>query len=268
MAGPTEGAPIWADAMFTDMEGAKTFYGDVLGWTFGEEASDYGNYTQAYADGKAVAAIVPPMPSEGGEAPPSAWCLYLSSSDVEAAARKVRENGGEVLMGPMAVDDFGSMLIARDPGGVTFGVWQPGTHRGFEAQAVPGAYCWAEVYTRDAAKTDAFFPAVFPYGVQRVASEEMDFKVFRLGDDAVLGRMRMGEEFPPDIPPFISVYFTVEDVDAAIGRATTHGAKVLYGPMDSPFGRFAGLLDPQGAVFSLIDVTRTAGEMPQLVPES
>ncbi|MEU3445692.1 VOC family protein [Streptomyces thermolilacinus] len=268
MAGPTEGTPIWADAMFTDIEGAKAFYGDVLGWTFGEEATDYGNYTQAYADGKAVAAVVPPMPDQGGETPHSAWCLYLATDDVEETARKVRDSGGEVLMGPMAVGEFGSMLIARDPGGVTFGAWQPGTHRGFEARSVPGAYAWAEIYTRDAAKADAFFPAVFPYTVKRMPDEHIDFKVLQVADHPVLGRMKMGEEYPPETPPFISVYFAVEDVDAAVGRATTHGAKVVYGPMSSPFGRFAALVDPQGAPFALIDETTTEGEMPELVPDA
>ena len=35
-----------------------------------------------------------------------------------------------------------------------------------------------------------------------------------------------------------------------------------FGPMDSPFGRFAALSDPQGASFTVIDVTTTKGEMP------
>ncbi|WP_374986698.1 VOC family protein [Streptomyces fradiae] len=271
---PDEGVPVWVDAMFTDLEGAKRFYGDVLGWTYGEEATEYGDYTQAYADGKAVAAIVPPMPGQGGGdgggggAPRSAWCLYLASPDVEATARKVREGGGEVVMGPMAVGEFGKTLVARDPGGVVFGAWQPGTHRGFEARAVPGAYCWAEVTTRDADAADAFFPAVFPYAMKRMPDEHVDFKVFEVAGEPVLGRMRMDEGFPPEVPPYISVYFTVDDVDAAIGRATTHGAKVVFGPVDSPFGRFAALVDPQGAPFSLIDVTRMEGEMPELTPES
>ncbi|CAM5689284.1 FAD-dependent monooxygenase [Streptomyces violaceorubidus] len=43
MAVQPEGAPCWADAMFSDVEGAKTFYGDVLGWTFGESSSEFGN---------------------------------------------------------------------------------------------------------------------------------------------------------------------------------------------------------------------------------
>src|ERR1051325_10535966 len=33
MAVRPEGAPCWADAMFSDLEGAKRFYGEVLGWT-------------------------------------------------------------------------------------------------------------------------------------------------------------------------------------------------------------------------------------------
>lgn len=63
MAVEPEGTPCWADAMFTDVEGAKSFYGDVLGWTFGESSSEFGNYTQAYANGKAVAAVVPRCPA-------------------------------------------------------------------------------------------------------------------------------------------------------------------------------------------------------------
>ena len=93
--------------MFGDIEGAKRFYGDVLGWTFGESSSEYGNYTQAYAGGKAVAAVVPPMPGQEGQ---SAWCLYFASSDVHATGARIREHGGELLMDPMQVGDFGSQL--------------------------------------------------------------------------------------------------------------------------------------------------------------
>lgn len=90
MAALPEGTPCWADAMFSDVEGAKSFYGDVLGWTFGEAQSEYGNYTQAYVNGKAVAAVVPPMPGAEGQ---SAWCLYLASPDAAATAAKIRDKG-------------------------------------------------------------------------------------------------------------------------------------------------------------------------------
>ncbi|MHB9864071.1 VOC family protein [Streptomyces sp. YIM S03343] len=261
MAVQPEGTPCWADAMFTDVEGAKRFYGDVLGWTFGEASSEYGNYTQAYVDGKAVAAVVPPMPGQEGE---SQWCLYFATADAATTAAGIRANGGEVLMEPMQVGDFGTMCLARDPGGVVFGLWQAGVHEGFEAVGVPGAYAWAEIYTREPGKSDTFFPAVFSYRAKQIQDDNVDFRVFDVGGDAILGRMAMTEEFPAEVPPYINVYFNVPDVDEAVAKATKLGGTVKFGPMDSPFGRFAALADPQGANFSVIDVHTTQGEMPQI----
>ncbi|WP_079405415.1 VOC family protein [Streptomyces sp. 3211] len=267
MAEFPEGAPCWVDAMFADVEGAKTFYADVLGWTFGESSSEYGNYTQAYSDGKAVAAVVPPMP--GADAP-SQWCLYFASSDAAATAEKVTANGGEVLMGPMQVGTFGTMLIAKEPSGAVFGVWQPGEHKGFEKIGEAGSYAWAEVFTREPAKADDFLPKVFPYGAQQMDAGDdpetagMDFKVFSAGGSGnpVLGRMKMGDEFPPEIPSYIQIYFGVPDCDEAVSKTQKHGGKLHFGPMDSPFGRFAAVTDPQGAAFAVIDMSTTVGEMP------
>ncbi|MFF4575149.1 VOC family protein [Streptomyces sp. NPDC001410] len=259
MAVQPEGTPCWADAMFTDVEGAKSFYGEVLGWTFGEAASEHGNYTQAYANGKAVAAVVPPVPGQEGQ---SQWCLYFASPDAAATAARIRDNGGEVLMEPMQVGDFGTMCLALEPSGAVFGVWQAGAHEGFEATAVPGAYTWAEVFTRDPDKTDTFLTAVFPYAAKQLEDDGVDFRVFNLGDDTVLGRMRMTDEFPPEVPSYINVYFGVDDCDAAVARATKLGGILRFGPMGSPFGRFAALSDPQGANFSVIDTTTTEGDRP------
>ncbi|GGT28551.1 hydrolase [Streptomyces chromofuscus] len=253
---------MWADAMHSDVEGAKAFYGDVLGWTFGEVETDLGTYSQAYANGKAVAAVVPPMPGQESQAQ---WCLYFASRDVVATAGRIRDRGGQVLMEPVRVGDAGSMCLAGDPTGVVFGVWQPGTHKGFEApMEQPGAYCWAEVFTREPEKSDTFFCAVFPYTAQQMEDDGVDFRIFNLGGNPVLGRMKMTDEFPPEAPHYINVYFTVTDCDDAVARATELGGVLRFGPMDSPFGRFAAISDPQGANFSVIDTTTTVGEMPDL----
>jgi len=259
MAVQPEGSPCWADAMFADVEAAKSFYGDVLGWTFAETSAEFGDYTQAFVDGRAVAAVVPPMPGQEGT---SQWCLYLAAPDAAATAARIRENGGELLMEPMRVGDFGTMCLARDPGGVVFGLWQAGTHEGFGVTAEPGAYCWAEVFTREPEKSDAFFPAVFPYR-SRELEGEMDFRVYDLGERSVLGRMRMTDDFPPEMPPYVNVYFSVADCDEAVARATARGGVLRFGPMDTPFGRFAAISDPQGANFSVIDLARTTGELPR-----
>ncbi len=59
-------------------------------------------------------------------------------------------------------------------------MWQAGTHEGFQATGTPGAYCWAEVFTREPEKSDAFFPAVFPYRSEQLEGE-MDFRLYDLG---------------------------------------------------------------------------------------
>ncbi|MET9147490.1 VOC family protein [Streptomyces sp. NPDC004042] len=256
-----EGTPCWADAMFSDVEAAKTFYGEVLGWTFGESSARFGHYTQAYADGGAAAAVVPPMPGQEGQ---PQWCLYFASPDAEATARRIREHGGEVLLEPMRVGDFGTMCLAREPSGAVFGVWQSGTHEGFGATGVPGAYCWAELFTREPEKADAFLTSVFGYTARRIEDEAIDFSVYDLNGETVLGRMRMTDDFPPQVPSYLNVYFTVADCDAAVSAATRLGGAVRFGPTDTPFGRFAVLADPQGALFSVIDITRAQREKPQV----
>jgi predicted enzyme related to lactoylglutathione lyase len=254
--------------MFTDVEAAKKFYGDVLGWTFGEASSEYGNYTQAYSEGMAVAAVVPPMP---GSDAPSQWCLYLASQNAALTAEKIKAAGGELMMEPMQVGAFGTMAIAKEPSGAVFGVWQPGEHKGFEKLGDAGAYAWAEFFSREPAETDGFLSKVFPYeSLQMEAGDDpdmagMDFKVFSVEGpkDPVLGRMKMGQEFPPEIPSYVQVYFAVPNCDEAVEKAKARGGVLHFGPMDSPFGRFAGLTDPQGAAFAVIDLSTPVGEMPK-----
>ncbi|MEV7285151.1 VOC family protein [Streptomyces sp. NPDC093252] len=261
-----QGTPVWADAMFTDVEGAKNFYAEVLGWTFGEAAAEFGHYTQALADGRATAAVMPTGPGQGGT---SQWCLYLASPDVAATAAAVKAGGGQVLMEPMQVADLGSMCLVSDPGGVVFGVWQAGTHQGFEAsKEQSGAYCWAEVFTRDPEKSDAFFPAVFPYTAQQMDDAEMDFRIYSVQGEPVLGRMRMTDDFPPEVPPYINVYFHTTDCDDTVARAVKLGGVLRFGPVDSPFGRFAALSDPYGANFSVLDTTRLTGDVPGMTDVS
>jgi predicted enzyme related to lactoylglutathione lyase len=94
--------------------------------------------------------------------------------------------------------------------------------------------------------------------------DAIDFRIFDIGDDTVLGRMKMTDDFPPEVPSYVNVYFAVSDCDDAVAKATKLGGVLRFGPMSSPFGRFAALSDPQGANFSVIDLSTTEGEMPKI----
>ena len=55
------------------------------------------------------------------------------------------------------------------------------------------------------------------------------------------------------IPPHWGIYINVDDTDAVVEKARSLGAQVMAEPMDTPPGRMAALVDPQGAAFSVIE---------------
>ncbi|MDT0307418.1 VOC family protein [Streptomyces sp. DSM 44917] len=262
MAGFAEGVPCWTDATVPDVTAGKRFYGELFGWSFAEGQEEYGGYAQAFSDGKAVGALAPQM---AGQDVPPAWTLYFATPNVRAAADRVRGHGGQVLTEPMEVGDLGSMALAADPAGALFGVWQAGRHRGFEKQGEAGAYCWAEIVTRDPEAADAFYPDVFPYEVRQAAGSHGAYKVWKVDGEPVSGRLRMPEGAPARTPSHAEVYFGVEDCDAAAERVDRLGGRVLAEPADSPYGRYAPVVDPQGVAFTVIDPGRTSGQVPELV---
>ncbi len=58
----------------------------------------------------------------------------------------------------------------------------------------------------------------------------------------------------PGVPNHWHVYFAVADADAAAAKATELGGAVVAEPFDMPVGRMAVISDPQGAVFSIIQL--------------
>jgi predicted enzyme related to lactoylglutathione lyase len=259
-SGYTDGEPCWADVTAPDVDAAKSFYGALLGWTFGETGPDFGNYVMCFKDGKSVAGISPPMP--GTENSPPVWSLYLWTSDADATAKRIEQSGGKLLMGPDEVPGFGRFGFALDPTGAAFGVWQPIQHRGSQLFGEPGALGWAEVLTRDPATADAFYRGLFGYEQEQIGDgESFDYTVWNLGGEPVAGRLKMTEQFA-DVPPHWMIYYVVEDADRAVELVTANGGRVNDGPVDSPYGRMASVADPNGAVFSVIDPTRRSGGGP------
>ncbi|WP_344961446.1 VOC family protein [Streptomyces thioluteus] len=261
VAGPRS-APCWADVMLPDVEAGKRFYGGLFGWTFRDAGPEYSSCTEAFRDGRAVAALAPKPDGRM----PTAWCVYFSSTDAAATAGRITEAGGQVVTGPFAVGPFGTMLLAADPGGAVLGVWQAGSHRGFEERGTPGSFAWTEVYTRDAAAVDAFYERVFGLVAHAPGGDATaDYALWTpVGlppgpGDAVGGRAVMGEGFPEVMPAHFLVHFAVADCDAAAETAGRLGGRVRRGPREAPYGRFAVLTDSQGADFAVVEPARAPG---------
>jgi predicted enzyme related to lactoylglutathione lyase len=97
---------------------ARGFYSDLFGWRF-EPMSEDPPYWGIY-NGDRLNGGMMPLPAEA-EAP-SHWLVYFSVSDLEAAAGKIAELDGTVVVAPQEVPG-GRILVARDPQGAHFALW-------------------------------------------------------------------------------------------------------------------------------------------------
>jgi uncharacterized protein len=243
------GVPCWADLTVPDVPAAQAFYAAVLGWSFTDTADEYGGYVIGQVNGVAAGGIGPtPQPGV-----PSAWTLYLASDDVDGTAKQITDAGGTMLLPPGDVGPLGRLCVAADPTGALFGVWQAGEHIGAELHSEPGGITWEDLRTGDPATAMAFYRAVFRYETNPLEGAGPDYSTFHLpGDPAPLGGMGPMFGAPEGTPPHWLVYFGTADVDAALAAAREHGGSQPMEPHDSPYGRMGAVMDPFGAVFTLV----------------
>ena len=245
-----DGVFCWVDLATTDIEGAKAFYGGLFGWEALDVPTDRGiPYTMFQIEGKNVAAAMPLMPDLAAQGVPSYWSSYVKHSDADAVAARVTEAGGTVMMPPMDVMDSGRMLVAQDPSGAAFGVWQPANHIGADLVNIPNTLVWNELQTRDKDGSLAFYSAVFEWGHD---TDPNGYVMFKAGERIQAGMIQMDESWGP-VPPNWSTYFMVEDVDAAVAKVNELGGNVLVPPVDAgEMGRFSVVQDPQGGAFTVM----------------
>ena len=243
------GTPSWVDLTTPDLQGALTFYGDLFGWEFEDAGEEAGHYHQALLRGKRVAGVGPNQP---GSPPMAFWTTYLSGTDVDAHAAAITGAGGQVMFGPLDIFDQGRMLAGRDPTGAMFGIWEPRAHAGAEIVNEHAAFSWNELMTPDLDAAARFYGSVFDYGFEALPEmPDGGYHLLKVGDDVVGGMLGLAGA-DAQLPPYWLTYFSYEDVDAGFGRVRELGGELLSEPHDSPYGRFAPVRDPQGAVFALI----------------
>lgn len=245
------GVPSWIDIGTPDMEGTVAFYSGLFGWECPEGTEDTGFYRVCTLGGRTVAGIGPKQDPNM----PTVWTTYVNVDSADDIAKKVADAGGMVFMPPMDVMDAGRMAIFADPTGAVFGVWQPGQHPGAQVTQEPGSLTWNELVTTDTAAAATFYTAVFGWdaAVQN-PDGPMVYTEWKVNGESVGGMMAKSPDMPAEMPSNWVVYFASGDTDASVAKAKELGASVILEPMDIEPGRMAVLVDPQGAVFSLLQM--------------
>jgi len=122
-AEPGVGDVSWHELYTTDLDAAFAFYRELFGWSEASsmDMGEMGRYLMYGLGGMHMYGGMMKRPSD--EIPPS-WTPYIRVADVDAAAAAVRENGGQVLNGPMEVPGGDRIAQCLDPLGGAFGVHQ------------------------------------------------------------------------------------------------------------------------------------------------
>lgn len=234
--------------MSGDTEQAHKFYDAVFGWH--TEATPMGgpepyplilNGSQPIGGLRTAPAGVP-----------GHWMSYLSVNDVDASHRSALAAGATSLMAPTDFGPVGRGATLCDPTGATFSIWKDNKGDRADVEKTPvGDWHWIELMVADEQKALAFYEKAFGYTHDSMdMGEQGTYYVLKQGDAMRAGLMHSPT---PDVPPTWMPYVAVADCDATAAKAKKLGATIIVEPMDMPqVGRFAALLDAQGAALGFI----------------
>ena len=245
---------IWHDLMTSDVEAAKAFYADVVGWTFSAQMPDY---IVTEAGGKGMGGIMPKP--EHLKAVPPFWSGYIHVADVDAAVAKIKSLGGKIHREPWDVPDVARMAVAADPTGAMFNIMTPIPRAAGSAMppsTALGAVGWNEAHLGDLDKGWDFYSQMFGWTKGQVMPMGAmgDYMLFQIEGKDVGGMMKRQHPLPA---PMWLYYFNVDGIDAAASRITKAGGKIAMGPHQVPGGQWiVSAFDPQGGSFQLLSATK------------
>jgi len=113
------GTVIWNE-LITDNPAAVSFYEQVLGVTTTTVDMGEDKYTMFEVGGQQVGGTMPPQMA----GVPNHWHVYFAVADADAAAAKIKQLGGSVVVEPFDTL-IGKMAVAADPQGAVFSLYQP-----------------------------------------------------------------------------------------------------------------------------------------------
>ncbi len=111
----------WNELITQDVEQARAFYHDCLGWEFDTMPLDSGGAYWVAKD--AEGPICGMYESHGTDfsSMPDQWLSYIEVDDVDTRVAAAREGGAVMFRGPFEVTEVGRIAILREPGGALIG---------------------------------------------------------------------------------------------------------------------------------------------------
>lgn len=238
---------VWFEHLSNDIPAARTFYEKLFGWNTEMMAMPGSDPYPVIHNGETgIGGYAPARPGA-----PTQWMSYLSVQDVDTSYKAALAAGAKSTVAPMDVGQAGRMATIADPTGGVFSLWRGTQGDPPEVETTPpGGWIWNELSTQDEKTALAFYEKVFGFDHDAMQMPEGTYYVLKQGGK---GRAGLWKAAHASIPTMWMPYVCVADTDAIAEQAKQLGADVVVPPSDIPgVGRFASLVDPQGAAISIL----------------
>jgi uncharacterized protein len=242
----------WAELMTNDLAAATKFYTAVLSWNT-EDMGPPGDAYRVVKVGQRGVGGMMRLPQEAcdkGASP--CWLPYLTCPDVDRDAPRAVALGGRILREPADIPGIGRFAVVADPTGAVFNLFTVLPRETGAAASGEGSVGWYELHTNDWQRAVAFYQDLS--GWQKGQAMDMGamgkYQLF-----AYDGADRGGIFNSPAAAQarFWLIYFNTGNIDAAAGRVTGNGGKIVHGPMQVPGGGWiVQCSDPEGVMFALV----------------
>ena len=243
---------VWYDLMTTDLPAATAFYTSLAGW--GTDVWDMGGgmtYRMWTVGGTTIGGMMQLPAEAAAQGQPPHWLGYIGTADIDATVAKAASLGATVMVKPTPIPTVGKFAVLADPYGAVFAAFTPEANApGHEGPAEIGEFSWCELATKDINGALDFYGALFGWTLD----SDMDmgpngiYRLFSRNGTQMGGMYNVSEAMP--MPPSWMFYIRVADIDAAAGRVTADGGKIVQPPMDVPGGKIFLATDPQGGFFA------------------
>jgi predicted enzyme related to lactoylglutathione lyase len=230
------GKPCWVDVNVEtseEREALMAFYSALFGWTFEVGTPETGFYSRALHKGQPVMGI--------GQGPGGAGHLvtYFSTPDLDFTLQLVWAQGGQLVMGPMQIMDFGSMALVMDSTGAMHGLWQPDKFAGFGVMYEPNSPGWFDHVSEDTAAAAAYYVKILANGVE--LHSESDMQILKHADEWFAS---LTKEDCSVIPPHWNPIFVVDSLDRIKGDVKKLGGKIIVEEMPVPGSTISVFQEP------------------------
>lgn len=230
------GQVVWHDLITPDPAQARSFYGELLGWSFSDSGSSY----SVIRSGNEIVGGMVDGRKLGARPRSSLWLVGIGTGEMDATVKELRSKGATVRQEPTEVPERGRTALIEDPEKALFQLIElkPGARRSSST-----TWIWHELLSADPKASADWYAQIDGIGSRSFGSG--DRRQLTLAGRA--GASISKNPFEDTRNTWVPVV-GVNGLTGKLAKVDQLGGRVVLPPSEGfGDGKIALILDPSGA---------------------